>query len=280
MQNRNRRSTYLVLSIAVPILVLIILLSSPSFIFSPMVTFIDTDLYSTSTEAVPVRTKTDFASQAQMKAFPLNLGKWEGLDYPTEEQKVLLGGDVMLVRKYEPTTLDQPIFFTVVQARSESDFHPPKVCFEAQGYKIQEEGDEKVIIDNATWVKNNTSASIPFKRLLITRHSKDGTIIERRLVLYCYVKGNQFYSDNITLMEFGALTRLNGTYQGTLEEEKDFVAQSVPLMFEPGKTAQWRPLVVIFAEWGVSGYILIVAVVAIATIAAIYPALRRRSEKR
>jgi hypothetical protein len=254
----NSKKNYTVIGIVLLVVVILLLLVSPNFFFAPVTKFIDTDLYSASADAAAVRTKTDFGSQNQMTAFPLSLGKWKGINYDTTDYIKRLGGDVMLVRQYNPKTFTQPVFFTIVQARTESSFHPPKVCLTSQGYKIQEEGDEKVIVQDADWAKGSSSITIPLHKLVVTKNDKKGNIIERRLVLYCYVKGNQYYSDNITLIEVAGLVPINDDYGGTLGEAQEFVAQAMPLLFQPGQNNQWQPLIITMVNWGLSGFVLIV----------------------
>ena len=45
---------------------------------------------------------------------------------------------------------------------------------------------------------------------------------------------------------------------GTISlKEKEFIARAIPLMFEPAEVSQWRPLFLVFIEWGIAGYIII-----------------------
>ena len=169
----------------------------------------------------------------------------------------MLGADAILLRLYEPSTFSQPLFFTIVQSRTESAFHPPKVCLTAQGYGIQEEGTETVTVTDATWVRDAAAGTIPMGRLVATRSARGGEVTERRLVLFFYVKGNQFSTDTITMIQVEGLVPLQGSYEGTLTEELEFISRAVPLMFEPGTDTRWHPLIKVLADMGVSGYIII-----------------------
>jgi len=97
--------------IVVFLLVIIILLTSSNVLFSPVVTFIDTELYRSSGNEISVKTKADFGSYEHMAAFPHEIGKWVGYDYDTTEYIERLGANIMLLRDYEPSTFSQPIFF-------------------------------------------------------------------------------------------------------------------------------------------------------------------------
>jgi hypothetical protein len=264
-----------VVGIAILIIVVLLLLTSPNLLFSPVVTFIDTELYHSSGDEVPVRTKTDFGSQEHMAAFPREIGKWDGYDYDTTKYVESLGADIMLLRRYEPRTFSQPIFFLILQANTESSFHPPKVCIQAQGHEIQEEGDEEIFVTDAAWAKESSSMSIPLKKLVSIKKSQDGKITERRVVLFCYVKGNQFYTDTITMIQLEALAPLEGSYEGALNEEKDFISQAIPLMFEPSGESTWHPIFRVLIEWGIAGYLVIAFMLLVPVTIILYPRIRR-----
>ena len=105
-----------ILGVVLLIIVIILLLSSPSIIFTPTATFIDTGLYRSSGNEVPVRTKADLNNPEDMAAFPMEIGKWEGYDYDTTKYVEELGADIMILRGYEPATFTQPVFFLILQA--------------------------------------------------------------------------------------------------------------------------------------------------------------------
>ena len=247
-----------IFGISLLIVMILILSTSPALLFSPMVTFIDTELRRSSGHETAVRTRMDFGSKEHMAAFPSKLGKWEGYDYDTTRYAELLGADIMLLRSYEPSTFTQPVFFLILQGKTESSFHSPKVCVRSQGYEIQEEGEEQVVITDAAWSKESGTAVIPLKKLVAVKISEDGKITERRVLLYCYVKGNRFYNDTITMLQMEALAPIEGSYEGALNEEKEFLSQAIPFMFEPEKETQWDPLFTVLVGWGLFGYLIIV----------------------
>jgi len=276
--NRRRYDFVNLAGIALFVIVLLLLLTSSELLFSPVTTFIDTELYRSSGNEASVQTKMDFGSQEHMAAFPRKVGKWQGYDYDTTKYVELLGADIMLLRSYEPSTFSQPLFFLILQAKTESSFHSPEICVRAQGGTIQETGDEKVTITDASWAKGSTNLSIPMKKLVVTKNAKDGTVKERRVMLFCYVKGNQFYSDTITMIQVEALAPVEGSYEGTLKEEKDFIAQAIPLMFEPAKTSEWHPLAMQLIDSGVSGYVTIVVLLLIPATIIVYANIKRKKD--
>jgi hypothetical protein len=133
--SQRKRNTE-ILGIAILVIVVLVLLASPAFLFSPTVTFIDTDLTKASENRTPVQTKTDFGNSEIMASFPRQISKWEGSDYDVTKYVELLGANLILLRLYMPSTFTQPVFFTIVQSKTSSSFHPPKVCFNGQGYQI------------------------------------------------------------------------------------------------------------------------------------------------
>lgn len=259
----------LLLSLAVLALVVILLLGDPDFVFSPGVSFIDTELHRSSGHEVYVRTKIDFGSQEHMSRLPMEIGEWTGYSYDTTEDREYLGADVIVLRAYSSPGLSQPLFFLIMQARTESSFHPPDVCYASQGYNVQEEGKEQIVVTDTSWAQATSGMSIPFKRLVIAKEI-DGEITERRVVLFCYVKGNQFTSDTITMIRTEALAPIDGSYEGILSVEKDFTALAIPYLFEPAEGEEWNPLALQLAESGIGGYVAIAAILFVPVTIIIY----------
>ena len=129
----------LLLGLLVLALVIALLLTTPASMFSPGVTFIDSELYRSSGDEAYVRTKMDFGNSEHVNAFPHQFSVWQGYDYDTAALKESLGADIILLRGYVRPGLYQPIFFLLMQARTESSFHPPPICYPAMGYEIEAE---------------------------------------------------------------------------------------------------------------------------------------------
>jgi hypothetical protein len=273
------RSKSIWVAVVVLALVVLVLASSPALFFSPTVTFIDTELYRSSGKEIPVRTIADFANPDVVASIPQQIGKWQGSDYDTSQFTELLGADAIVIREYTPSTFTQPLFFTVVQARTDSSFHPSKVCLGGQGFVVQEEGKDTISIDDVTWVEDSKSASIPVARLVVTKNSSKGEPLERRVILFFYAKGNQFYKDYVTMLQVEALAPLRGSYEGTLSEEKAFVSQAVPLMFGPSHSTR-ETLLSMLVKRGPVGY-LILGILCLSPVAiAAYPRLKGKSRKK
>jgi len=262
---------------------IVILLSSPGFVFSKEVSFIDTDLYKSSGDVSYVRTKMDFGDNDHTRAFPRNIGDWSGTDYDTSEIEERLGADVMLLRAYSNPKYYQPIFFLIMQGRSTSSFHPPTVCYPSMGYETEIEGKDDIYVQNADWVDslpdaNSLGRSISFKHLVVCKSSED-VITERRVVLYCYVKNNLFTSDTITMIRVSALAPVDGSYKGTLDLLEEFTAQTIPYMFEFDVDEESQTLLYKLGQSGVGGYFAMGFLVLMPLALMIYPRIGKRNSK-
>ncbi len=275
---KNRKQYYMMLTgIGILTIVVLILVSSPSAFFSPMVRVIGNDLNKATENEVSIATKTDFSDSEQVNALPYNIGKWHGKDYDTEELKKALKANVVLLRGYDPETFTQPLFLTIVQSKTDVSFHGTAYCLTFQGYDIQEQSPEKLAITDPDWAKEGSSVTIPLDKLIATKSTKEGRIFERRLVLFFYVKGNQFNSDEIAMVQVQGLIPLEGGYEGTLNEEKAFLSELIPLLFEPaGASSQWHPVFRILTDLGTGGYVLIIFMLLVPLVLIVYPLARRR----
>lgn len=254
--------------------IVILLLSIPEMVFSPGVSFIDTELHRSSGDEAYVRTKMDFGSREHVSTFPTEFGKWKGYDYDATEWEELLGTDVVMLRGYSFPGLYQPLFLLIMQAKTESSFHPPTVCYAAQGYQVQEKGKEQIVVTDASWTEATSSISIPLQRLVVIKES-DGEIIERRVVLFFYVKGNQYTSDTITMIRTEALAPIDGSYEEVLNVGKDFLALTIPLMFQPAEASEeWNPLAVRLVGSGIGGYVVIALMLFVPMAIIVYPRIK------
>lgn len=252
----------------------ILLLSSPGSFLSKQVSFITSELYHSSGNDLSVKTKMDFGDNEHMQSFPNQIGDWDGFDYDASDVQELLGADVILLRAYDEPGLYQPLFFTIMQAETESSFHPPVICYQSQGYKIAEESKDTVSILDTSWIDEGTLREIPVNRLSVYKE-RNGEVTERRVVLYYYVRGNRFASDTVTMVEIQALAPLDGSYDGILGEMKTFASQTVPYMFEPANEQnEGSTLLERMLQHGAVGYVIVIILVSIPVVVAIYPYLK------
>ena len=256
--------------------IVILLFSTPSVMFSSGVSFVDTELYRSSGNETYVTTKMDFGDNELVASFPSEMGEWEGYDYDSTGAAEQLGADVMLMRGYTYAGLYQPIFFLIMQARTESSFHPPTVCYPSQGYEIEEESSEQVLVTDIDWVgqQNTADISIPVKKLVVYKESK-GNVTERRVVFYWYVKSNQFTSDTITMIRVSALAPIQGSYEGILDVMKSFTSDAFPHMFEVEDQENGQTLAARLTDFGIPGYLAIAFAICAPLSIIVYPGIRR-----
>jgi len=274
--NYYKRKNFITGIILLSVVVIMLVISPVSF-FSPMVT-LGNSLYSSASKEVSVQTKDNFGNQVVVENFPKIIGQWQGYDYPVAQYLSLLQADALLLRVYEPPTFSQPIFFTIVQSKSDASFHPPNVCFTAQGYKIEDQSQENVTITDAAWAPDPSNITIPVNTMVVTLNNSDGTITERRLILYFYVKGNQFYSDTVTMVQLDAMIPLQGSYADNLTDEKAFLNDVIPTMFSSSTTDNtYHPIFLTLIDWGAGGYIVIALLILIPAAIIFYPKIKIKS---
>jgi len=254
--------------------VVILLLSSPGSFLTKRVSFMTDELHHSSGSDVGIKTKIDFSDVEQMRSFPKQMGDWDGYDYDATEVERTLGADLLLLRGYYRPGLYQPLFLTIVQAATESSFHPPRLCYEGVGYKIAEEGKDTIPIPDPVWAEANTSIDIPVNILSVYKE-RNGEVAERRIVMYFYVKDNRLLSDIVTMVEVQALAPLHSSYDGILGEMKTFAAEAIPYMFEPADTGDSTVLERLLGR-GALGYAVVIILVFIPVAIAVYPYLKLR----
>ena len=262
-----------------------LLFSTPSTIFAGSISVLDTELSHVSPDAMSVRTKIDFGNNEHMRAFPNNIGGWEGSDYDTTRVAESLGADVMLMRSYINPEAFQPVIFLIMQSNNRSSFHPPIVCYPALGYTIEEEGKAGIPVHDMSWVEvpflyihepeNKTHVhfndTISVKKLIVTKQS-GGKVTERKVVLYFYVKESPLTSDAFTFVRVSALAPTEGSYDGILNLTAEFMGDTIPCMFELQKE---EPLVLfIFLSSGI-GKVVVGLLLLVPLSIMFYPEIKR-----
>ena len=269
----------LVVGISILIAVVVLLLSSSDLFFSSGVSFIDTDLYKSSGDEVYVKTKMDFGNSEHMENFPLQIEDWIGVKYDAGDWKELLNADTGISLAYTRPGLFPPVYLVIVQSESDTSFHPPDVCYQAQGYEIEGSGKESVVVDDPDWMEDSSRITVPLAKLVVYREAENvdtgKTVIDDRwLVMYCYVKENQYTSDMVTMIRVSTRIPVEGSYGDHLGLEKQFFSDALPLMFQPEEEEDWNPVVMELADWGVGGYFLIVLLVSVPFGIMVFPKTR------
>ena len=266
--------------------VIILLFSSSSQLLSKSITTIDTELSHASGDETPVRTRMDFGNVEHMDAFPKTIGDWSGREFVASERyKQSLGADMLFMRAYWRPGISHHVFFTIIQSNNRSSFHPPVVCYPALGYTIKEETTDTVLMSNTSWeeaplfgtAKQQENRSISVKKLEVTKEAADGSVKERRAVLYFYVKDNPLTSDTVTMVEVSSIIPTDGSDDGMLGISKDFMADTIPYMFE------LRPegdiIAVSLAKSGIAGWFVIAVLLGLPLLVILYPRVKVKKEK-
>lgn len=257
------------------IVVATLLLAPSDLAFSSGVTFIDTELQRSSGNQTYVRTKMDFGNPDHMAAIPMSIGEWEGYEYHSTDVSERIGGHIALARGYTIPWLYQPIDMIILQAETESAFTRPETCFNSYGFSIEEKAREEILVSGIGYPEDSPTISVPFRKLVVTKQD-GGEVVDRRVVLYCYVKGNQLTTDAITLIQLEASVPTEGSYEEILTAQRDLIQKTIPMMFEPGKDDAWKPIAMELTEWGAGGYAIIGVLVLLPFAIMIYPRTRRQ----
>jgi hypothetical protein len=267
--------------------VIILLFSTPSMLIAKSITTIGTELSHASESETLVRTLMDFGNNEHMRAFPMHIGDWKGSDYNTTRIAERLGADVLLMRAYSHPRFYQPVFFLIVQSNNRSSFHPPPVCYPALGYTIKEEATEEILVQNLSWAEGpwlsekdvTFNGTISVKKLIVVKESEeDGTVTERRVVLYYYVKERLFASNAVTMIRVSALAPTEGSYEEILNVTKDFMAETIPYMFE---LREEEPILFTLLASGSAADKVALALLFLAPVAIIfYPQLKKVIERK
>lgn len=271
------------IGIFILVILLAILLSTPSSLVMRGVSLIDTELQGSSSGGTFVQTKMDFASPDQMRVFSLDSEEWTSTDFNASAFEKTLGADITLSRAYRHPSFTDPIFFMIMQSRDVSSFHPPPVCYRALGFNIEDEDKVEISVDGLGWAREEWypkedmtiyQGSIRAKKLVISK-GNDGNLTEKRVVLYYYVRDEQSsVPKEITMIRASAVVPLDGSYQKALDLEKQLIADTFPSMFEPRpgeKTlARW-----LINEGRVLGWIGIAAMLLIPVGFMFYPQIKK-----
>jgi len=221
-----------------------LMLGTPGTFFGQSASFLYSNLSNPTSNRTFVRTNMDFGDAESLNNFPKQVGEWQGTDYEVEGLKAQLGADVLLMRSYRKPSVNQPIFFLIMQSKSQASFHPPEVCYPAQGWDIESEETDFLDVSNASWLEpelypkfSEVKPTIQIKKIVVTKE-KTGFFgvetIEHRVVIYFYVKSAPLGADSdaIVMIRVSAIAPTEGSYEELLKIEKQLMVDSIPHMFE------------------------------------------------
>ncbi len=248
--------------------IIAVLCTSYQDIFLHGIWMIDTELNESGRNSFFVRTKVDFGEGNYMESLPDKVNDWYSAgDYDWDRIKKALGADAMLVRAYTKTDIYQVVFLLVAQSDEPSSFHPPPVCYQAQGYDIEEEGNISFAVPKTDWAAeqwrsekegNIFKGEFSAKSLVISKKDREGNVSERMVVLYYYVKHGGVVPDNITMVQVSASAPIDLSYTGTFELLEELMGDMVPVLFKPERIKKEATAVHIVHKYGALGYLMII----------------------
>jgi len=134
-------------------------------------------------------------------------------------------------------------------------------------------------VSDAGWAEEGTPIAVPFKRLVVFKE-QDGAVTERRVVIYCYVKGNPVISDTITMVQVSAVAPTDGPYDEILGEVKGFAALTLPYLFDPSADEEDGGILLLqLIHWGPGGYFVVILMLVVPLAIILYPPISRARQR-
>ncbi|MFC1937641.1 exosortase-associated EpsI family protein [Chloroflexota bacterium] len=273
----------------------VLLFTSPQDIFGGGC-YVATEPSTDSGDRTHVILKTDLSHAEELKDFPRQIGEWQGFDHEISRLEQTLQADVALLRTYAQDELIQPLFLALIHSSAPSSFHHPPYCYTCLGYKIEEVDYDRVYVpDTEQFLKSGGDINRPPQRAqeepgksaawgwvpvnkLVVFKQKGDEVTERRLVLYFYIMENKIAGDTMNMVRVSALIPISEPYDGTLNSAREFMGETIPLLFAPAQTRQKETLVTHLLGWGPGGYVVIFLLFSIPIAISIYSRLAARRD--
>lgn len=240
----ERASWHVVASVALALLVAALLMSTPTMIFAKQVNIIDTELRESTGSAQRVLAKRDLGDVEQLSRIPTRLGPWNmSLEHDWDRVAEILNTDVLLSRDYAHPNLLQSTHLLVIQSHNVSSFHPAPVCYRVQGWLLPEDGGQTVSVPvpNATWAKeswlsdaesNVFSGNVSAKLLEVTKEDANGTVTDKRVALYVYLKQEDWHITNsVTWVRVEMVLPASSPATEALPLLQDLLGRALPELF-------------------------------------------------
>lgn len=177
----------------------------------------DLDFWTQTNRARTVASITPFDLDHNLEELPLQVGDWHGVEKQETNQEViiLLDPEQYVLRLYQ-NSKGQYIWLSVIGARSSQSFHPPDICYDADGWQ---------------WTMNSHATTLTnggemYGLYLEAEKQIEGqTTPVEHVVYYFYL----FPNDKRNLSDGIVLFKLTSGRYGSLEEtlamQDDFVRQ-------------------------------------------------------
>lgn len=240
----RREDTWRVVAASVALLLVIgLLLSTPSMIFARKVDVIDTELRDNGANPQRVLTKYDLADPKELAKIPKTLGAWNMTkQYAWDNVATLLNTNVLLSRDYARSDLFQPVNLLIIESHNVSSFHPAPVCYRAQGWDLPEgEGElTNVAIQDVSWAQHqwlspddvgHFKGNLAARLLTASKIDAHGEPL-KRIALYVYLKHEDWrVTQQITWVRVEMSVTPETTAAQAFPILADLLANTVPGLF-------------------------------------------------
>lgn len=181
------------------LVILTLLLSTPSMVFAQNVDVLAADLKEKNVQPQRVSARIDFGDAEQLDRIPKKLGNWTlAKEYDYDRVQDILSADVLLSRDYRRPDLLQTVNLLIVQSSNVTSFHPAEVCYRAQGWTLPQDGrNVEVHVENTTWAsshwlspdeRNVFAGNVTVQTIEALRGNATSPVIEKRVAMYAYLK--------------------------------------------------------------------------------------------
>lgn len=251
-----------------------VLLSTPSMLFAKSVAMVDTELRESGPDAVRVLTRFDLGSQEQLDRIPTRMGSWT-MTQERDWDRVadILNTNVLLSRDYRHPALFQTVNLLVIESTNVSSFHPAPVCYQAQGWTVPAGGGSKVAVPvtNGTWAQQPWlsdaeprafAGNVSAKLLEATKIGPDGAVTEKRVALYVYLKEEDWrVTRSVTWLRVEIALPPSSPPEEALPILADLLGEAVPHLFQFEEQDELTIAQFALARYGAAASVPIIAAV-------------------
>lgn len=177
----------------------------------------DLDYWTKTARARTVTAITPFDLNHQLDELPLEVGDWKGVEKQETNQEViiLLDPEQYVLRLYQ-NSKGQYIWLSLIGARSSQAFHPPDVCYDADGWQYAMNSHSTTLTDGG---------EIFGLLLNAKKQLADQSVPVEHVVYYFYLFPNDSRNLSEGIVLFKLTSGLYGSLAETLEMQDDFVRQ-------------------------------------------------------
>ncbi len=188
-----------------------------------------------------VRPVMDFGDQDQLNEFPLEINDWKGRDFYVDPWKEQVAATYATLRGYrEPDTNE--LWLLLIQSGTQPTVQPPNIHYPAMGWEIVKEGivtialqgersDQQLTESTSSSFSSDLNVSSLLVSTILTDNNRN--FEQQRLILYCYFQELAEDATPINMIRVSMIIPDEGSYEETLDIEIGFLADILPLIFEP-----------------------------------------------